>query len=176
MRDFLPNLWSNKAREELDAIDGWGIDEATVGALDRFAYWDNGMRDVYGETMQKLYNELEFDRDREANVASPSAPADWGPTDWTFTVYVIRFVFLHLLSRSKKETFESRPLSITLLDDMETFMNTSDEERTPSPHRERWGRDTPESHKRPIGLQLNCKLDASKISNLRVLLQVLREL
>ena len=145
MRDFLPILWRNKEGEELDSIGAWGLDAETVGALDRFAYWDSGMRDIYPETMQDLYKKLEFDRDREANVASPSAPADWGPTDWTFTVYVIRFVFLELLPPSQKDSFKSRPLSIQLLDSIEKLM---ERERTPSPHRERRGMHTPEPDKR----------------------------
>ena len=148
MRDFLPILWRNKEGEELDSIGAWGIDAETVGALDRFAYWDSGMHDIYPETMQDLYKKLEFDRDRQANVASPSAPADWGPTDWTFTVYVIRFVFLELLTRSEKDAFKSRPLSIALLDDMEEMMQKADDdketmmksrsvERSPSPSSKR---------------------------------------
>ena len=168
MRYFLPKLWADKKGEELDAIDGWGIDKATVGALDRFAYWDNGMRDVYGETMQKLYNKLEFDRDEEANVASPSAPADWGPTDWTFTVYVIRFVFLELLPPSQKDSFKSRPLSIQLLDSIENFMN---EERTPSPHRERRGMHTPEPDKRTKELS---SLLAQRVQSIDALLLQLK--
>ena len=151
MDNFLQTLWKNSKtnrQEELENIIRWCEDEETVSALVRFAYWDSVMRDAFPETMQDLYKKLEFDRDRQANVASPSAAADWGPTDWTFTVYVIRFYFLQLLSRSQKEAFKSRPLSIELLDemetmmkkaddDMETMMNTAGVERTRSPFRSR---------------------------------------
>ena len=95
--------------------------------------------------MQDLYKKLKFERDREANVASPS-----GDTDWTFTVYVIRFVFLKLLSEVQKKSFEARPLSIQLLEDMEEEMIKADGRRTPIPHRESRGRDTPQPEKRAI--------------------------
>ena len=148
MNDFLPTLWRNSKtnkQEELDAIPRWCADEETITALDRFAYWDSCMRDAFPETIQNLYEKLKFERDREANVASPS-----GPTDWTFTVYVIRFVLLCLLLPSHtKKSFEARPLSIQLLDDMEEEMIKADGRRTPPPHAERRGRDTPEPDKDP---------------------------
>jgi hypothetical protein len=138
MDEFLPTLWKNK-REEVENIIIWREDEDTVTALDRFASWEVRMSDSFPETMQDLYNKLNFHRDRQETVPSPS-----GPHDWTFAVYVIRFTFMFLLHISSRRSFEDRPLSIQLLDDMEEEMIKADGRRTPPPHAERRGRDTPE--------------------------------
>ncbi len=134
---FLPILWKNK-QEEKDCIIRWCDDEDTVPALDRFADWAVTMSDCFPATMQDLYNKLNFERDRQETIPSPS-----GPHDWTFTVWVIRFTFMHLLSTNERRSFEARPLSIQLLDDMEEEMIKADGRRTPPPHAERRGRDTP---------------------------------
>ena len=127
MSDFLPTLWRHNP-EALENNEIFNEEDDKVGALDRFANWDKRMRRSFAGTMQELYAKLEFNVDQEASVASPSAPAAWGPTDWTFTVYAIRFVFCQMLTRSEKESFESRPLSIALLDDMEKMMKEADDE------------------------------------------------
>ena len=124
---FLRNEWRNK-QEELKHIILFYEEDDKIGALDRFAKWDKRMRSSFPETMQELYAKINFNSDQEASVESPSAPADWGPTDWTFTVYAIRFVLCQVLTRSEKESFESRPLSIALLDDMEQKMKDADDE------------------------------------------------
>ena len=150
MDNFLQTLWKNSKtnrQEELENIIRWCEDEETVSALVRFAYWDSVMRDAFPETMQDLYDKLEFKTDRADRVASPSDPAE----DWTFTVYVIRWVFLKLqLPSHTKTSFTARPLSIRLLDDMEIEMSIPDRERTPSPHQQRRGRGTPEPERKPI--------------------------
>jgi len=138
MDHFLPVLWKNK-RAETENIISWCENENTVTALDRFAKWAVIMSDSFPATMQSLYNKLNFKRDRQETVTSPS-----GPHDWTFTVYVIRFTFMHLLNIPSRRSFEDRPLSIQLLDDMEEEMIKADGRRTPPPHAERRGRDTPE--------------------------------
>ena len=147
MQHFLPTLWRHKP-EELENNIIFYDDEETVGALDRFAKWERFMRSVFAETMQELYAKLIFNRDQEASVASPSAPAAWGPTDWTFAVYAIRFVFCQMLAGSEKESFETRRLSIALLDDIEkkmkevddeyeTMKNARSDEGSPGPSRKR---------------------------------------
>ena len=147
MRDFLPTLWRHKP-EELENNDIFYEEDDKVGALDRFAKWDKRMRSTFPETMQELYAKLKFNRDQEASVASLSAPAAWGPTDWTFAVYAIRFVFCQMLAGSEKESFESRRLSIALLDDIEkkmkevddeyeTMKNARSDEGSPGPSRKR---------------------------------------
>ncbi len=137
---FLPALWKRQnKREEVENLIIWREDEDTVTALDRFASWEVRMNESFPATMQDLYNKLNFHRDRQETVPSPS-----GPHDWTFTVYVIRFTFMHLLSISSRRSFEARLLSIQLLDYMEEEMIKADGRRTPPPHTERRGRDTPE--------------------------------
>jgi hypothetical protein len=141
---FLPSLWrqSNVSRqEELESIRYWCAGEQTVPALDRFADWDATMRDAHPATMQDLYARLEFHRDREVRVESARG------SDWTFTVYVIRFVFCHRLSPVAKKSFMARALSIQLLDYMEEETAKANGRRTPPPHQERRGRGTPEPQK-----------------------------
>ncbi len=150
MVNFVPMLWKSKTnkQEEAENIVRWCEDEDTVPALERFAEWASLMSDSFPETMKDFYNKLKFERDREDHVVSPS-----GLTDWTFTVYVIRFTFMHLLYIPShiRKSFEARALCIQLLDDMEKEMNRSDGERTPSPHRELPDRDTPDPEiKRPV--------------------------
>jgi len=125
-------------REEIESIICWCEDEDTVTALDRFASWEVGMSASFPATMQDLYNKLNFHRDRQETVPSPS-----GPHDWTFTVCVIRFTFMHLLNKSSRDSFQARPLSIQLLNDIEEEMIKMDGRRTPPSHAERRGRDTP---------------------------------
>jgi hypothetical protein len=57
-------------------------------------------------------------------------------------------MFLPLVSGDTKELFEERHMSIQLLDDIERVINTQDR-RSPSPHAERRGGDTPEPEKEP---------------------------
>ena len=145
MQHFLPTLWRHKP-EELENNDIFYEEDDKVGALDRFAKWDKRMRSTFPDTMQELYANLKFNRNQEASVASPSAPADWGPTDWTFAVYAIRFVFCQMLTRSEKESFETRPLSIALLNDMEKKMKSArSDEGSPGPSRKRPCQETPGS-------------------------------
>ena len=140
MDTFLSALWKRQnKREELENLIIWREDEDTLTALDRFASWEVRMNDSFPATMQDLYNKLNFHRDRQDPVPSPICPHDW-----TFTVWVIRFTFMHLLSTSSRRPFEARPLSIQLLDYMEDEMIKADGRRTPPPHAERRGRDTPE--------------------------------
>jgi hypothetical protein len=141
---FLPSLWrqSNVSRqEESESIRDWSAYEGNVAALDRFAAWDATMRDAHPATMQDLCARLEFHRDREARVESPRG------CDWTFTVYVIRFVFCHRLSPAAKKSFMARALSIQLLDYMEEETAQANGRRTPPPHQERRGRGTPAPQK-----------------------------
>ena len=154
MEHFLPTLWRGSTTDKQAALQNiarWLENEETVSALDRFARWDSYMVGAFPATMQDLYNKLGFERGRADRVASPSDPA----VDWTFTVHVIRFAFLHKLTSHAQKAFRDRFLCIQLLDDMEKAMVSGDiSSRTPSPHRERRVRDTPE----PKGGGVHCLL------------------
>jgi hypothetical protein len=147
MNISLPELWKEKP-DQILFIQGWNEDKETVAPFDRFARWESTMRHISPEIMIWTCRQLGFFRGIVPPVVSPSG------TDWTFLVHVIRYMFLPLVSEDTKELFEERELSMKLLDDMEqelinTERSNTERSKTPPPHAERRGRDTPEPDKDP---------------------------
>jgi hypothetical protein len=141
MNISLPELWKEKP-DQILFIQGWNKDSETVAPFDRFAKWESEMCMISPDLMRLTRTQLMFFRGRVPSVESPSG------TNWTFLVHVIKYMFLPLVSEDKKEDFENRALSIQLLDQMEQELIKM-RPRTPPPHTERRGRDTPEPDKGP---------------------------
>jgi hypothetical protein len=144
VQHFMPTWWAEN-QQELGLIHPWP-------ALDEFCSWVSGMRKAFPLTMTRLYKQLNYDIDLLPRVLSPRG------TDWTFTVHVIRYVFLQVVSKDTKELFENRDLSMKLLDEMEQELIKTERSRTPPPHAERRGRDTPEPDRRPNVLFMLARL------------------
>ncbi len=144
MNITLPDLWRNRPEQILiqGLIQGWNQDGETVAPFDRFAKWESDMYMIDQDLMIQTCRQLMFFRGIVPSVVSPNG------TNWTFLVYVIKYMFLPLVSEDKKEDFENRALSIQLLDQMEQELIKM-RPRTPPPHTERRGRDTPEPDKGP---------------------------
>jgi len=140
MNITLPDLW--RKRPEQILIQGWNKDSETVAPFDRFAEWESRMRMIAPKLMIQTCRQLMFFRGTVPIVVSPSG------TDWTFLVHVIEYMFERLVSKDIKNDFENRKLSIQLLDQMEQELIKM-RPRTPPPHAERPGRDTPEPDKDP---------------------------
>ena len=100
------------------------------------------MCNIAPDLMRQTRTQVLFFRGTVPSVVSPNG------TNWTFLVHVIKYMFLPLVSGDKKEDFENRALSIQLLDQMEQELIKM-RPRTPPPHAERRGRDTPEPDKGP---------------------------
>ncbi len=141
MNISLPALW-NQNQDQILFIQGWNNDNETVAPFDRFARWESEMCMSFPNLMYQTRKQLRFFRGTVSSVISPSG------TNWTFLVHVIKYMFLPLVSEDKKEDFENRALSIQLLDQMEQELIKM-RPRTPPPHTERPGRDTPEPDKGP---------------------------
>jgi hypothetical protein len=149
MNITLPDLWSKRPEQIL--IQGWNEDSETVAPFDRFARWESNMHTTAPELMIQTCRQLMFFRGTVPRVVSPSG------TDWTFLVHVIQCMFLPLVSEDTKNDFENRALSIQLLDQMEQELIKM-RPRTPPPHAERRGRDTPEPDRRPNVLFMLARL------------------
>ena len=99
----------------------------------------------FPEVMQETYAKLQFDRNKEARVVSPSG------TDWTFLVHVIRYEFLKLqLAAGTRKPIADHALNMQLLHRIEREL--LDNRRTPSPNAAPRGKDTPEPEKEPYNL------------------------
>ncbi len=138
MKTSLPALWSKK-KVELNLIKSYFETLEKVAPFDSFWSWESCMYEDYADTMQELYRELGFHRSVENRVVSPSG------ADWTFLVYVIRYMFSSLVDKNTKEFFETKSLSIELLDQIEDEMRRSS---TPPPNAVP-RKDTPELEKEP---------------------------
>jgi hypothetical protein len=143
MNISLPELWRTK-RDHALWIQGW-LKEKTVAPFDRFAAWESRMLVSFPAVMLETYTKLQFDRNKEARVVSPSG------TDWTFLVHVIRYEFLKLqLPAGTKQAIRDAALSMQLLDQMEReIIAWYNDNRTPSPNAVPRGKDTPEPDKDP---------------------------
>ncbi len=143
MSRSLPELWRTK-RDHASWIENWLTDEPRVAPFDRFAAWEDRMIVREPEVMQETYTNLQFDRNKEARVVSPSS------TDWTFLVYVIRYEFLKFqLAAGTGQPIRDHALNMQLLDQIERYMtDNSTSRRTPSPNAAP-RRDTPEPEKDP---------------------------
>ena len=140
MNISLPELWRTK-RDHALWIQGWLKDEKTVAPFDRFAAWESRMLVSFPAVMQETYTKLQFDRNKEARVVSPSG------TDWTFLVHVIRYEFLKLqLAAGTRKPIADHALNMQLLHRIEREL--LDSRRTPSPNGAP-RRDTPELEKEP---------------------------
>ncbi len=139
----LPELWRTKP-DHASWIENWLTDEPTVAPFDRFAAWEYQMSVSFPKVMQETYTNLQFDRNKEARVVSPSS------TDWTFLVYVIRYEFLkHQLAAGTRQPIRDHALNMQLLDQIERYMtDNSTRHRTPSPNAVP-RKDTPELEKEP---------------------------
>ena len=139
---LLTELWKEKP-DQILLIQAWNNDKDTVAPFDRFAAWESMMAGFFPDIMRQTCRQLQFYRGIVPSVVSPSG------TNWTFLVHVIRYMFLPLVSKDIKELFEESDLSIQLLDEMEQELIESERSRTPPPHAERRGADTPEPDRGP---------------------------
>jgi hypothetical protein len=119
-----------KDMEELEHVQKWrdqvyyskdpqnNIKEEPRNPIDAFEYWASVlMWNVYPETMKNLQNVITYTPN---NLSVPSPPGSIMP-DWTFAVYVLRWMVIHdpMVSESVRDVYETVPLSVGLIDDIE---------------------------------------------------------
>ena len=135
MKTIVEPAW--KDMEEVTHVEKWtdqvtyskdpqnNIKEEPVNPIDAFEYWANVlMWDVYPETMENLYNEISYTPN---NPSVPSPPGSTTP-DWTFAVYVLRWMVVHdpMVSESVRDAYKTEQLSVGLIDDIERLYSDMD--------------------------------------------------
>ena len=128
MQTIVEPAW--KDMEELTHVEKWrdkvyyskdpqsNIKEEPLNPIDYFEYWASVlMWGVYPETMENLYNEISY------TPNNPSVPSPGGSStpDWTFAVYVLRWMVIHdpTVSEENRDAYKTVPLSLELIDKIE---------------------------------------------------------